>query len=556
MGPRRPWQVVLTIVLALCLGPSVASDTTKPGTPAATTDHFPTYDSIRGNVDFWTRVFGELSLGQVAVHDMDYPTVVYDVVDLPGPIEERYTEEQRDFIDDLNEQWRDWLESIEDRVARKEELTKEEKQVALLLTTHAGTGAIVGAHERIRTQRGLRERFRRGFEIGQRYDAMIRQIFSDAGLPADLAYLPHVESSFQASARSSAGAVGVWQFTRGTGRLFMTVNSTIDERLDPIAAAHGAAAYLRKAYDELGDWPIALTSYNHGVAGMRRAVNMLGADYEKIFNEYDGRTFGFASRNFYAEFLAARSIARDPQRFFPEGLTPEPPLDLDRMALESRTTAATLARAFGLQVDELAQINPAWSRRVVESGRALPRGLHVWLPRGTLERAARQDSAPDYSLPPALGQNGIHVVQPGDTLSTIARANGIELHHLRELNDMGPREHVIHVGQKLRVLDGQSETIHVVRRGQTLSAIAQAYGMSVGKLRAMNGIAAGSSLIRTGQRLRVIDPGGAAVHVVERGDTLMHIALRHGIRVADLLLHNQLTMSSVIYPGQVLRIPR
>ena len=161
----------------------------------------------------------------------------------------------------------------------------------------------------------------------------------------ELAYLPHVESSFQARARSSAGAVGIWQFTRGTGRKYLKITSAIDERLDPIAAAHGAAQYLADAYEELASWPIALTAYNHGVGGMAKAVKDHGADYEQIFNEYEGRRFGFASKNFYSEFLAARAIARDPERYFPEGFDAESEQTYAAVELVRHTnTSGTLVR--------------------------------------------------------------------------------------------------------------------------------------------------------------------------------------------------------------------
>ena len=180
---------------------------------AAVADPFPNYASVDGSVQFWKQVFTDWSMGQVAVHDMDEPGIVYEVVDLPGPIEDGYTEQQQEFIEKVRERWEDKLRALARKASRRRKLTTEEKRLALMLTTGIGTHAVEDAYRRVRTQRGLRQRFRRGIEISYRYDAKFREIFRDAGLPEDLAYLPHVESSFQASARSSAGAVGVWQFT-------------------------------------------------------------------------------------------------------------------------------------------------------------------------------------------------------------------------------------------------------------------------------------------------------------------------------------------------------
>ncbi len=504
-------RVGLGLVLLAAL-PATAAPNHAPSDPTATAppatapvvDPFPDYEAIRPNVEFWKRVFAEWSLTQITVHDMDYPGVVYEVVDLPGPTEEPYTEEQQEFLEELTQRWQDRLRGLESKVANGQPLTDPEKEWAIALGTNAGTDKITDAGERVRTQRGLRERFRRGLEISFRYDALFRKIFREAGLPEDLAYLPHVESSFQASALSSAGAVGVWQFTRGTGRLFMSINSAIDERLDPVAAARGAAEYMQNAYDRLQTWPLALTAYNHGVRGMQRATRALGRDYERIYREYTGRLFGFASKNFYSEFLAARAIARDPHTYFPEGYTPEPPLMLDRFVLDQRTTPARIARAYDVPLDALTPINPAWSHRAVSLGLSLPRGIEVWLPQGTLDRLAAAGKTPMLSPAGWVDAEGYYVVQRGDTLSDVALA----------------------------------------------------HRMSVVELRDLNGMAAGQTLIREGQTLRVrgAEPGNTS-HVVRRGDTLTRIAQVYRVRLSDLLRLNRLDMKSMIHPGQVIRIP-
>jgi peptidoglycan lytic transglycosylase D len=345
---------------------------------------FPRYPSIEPNIRFWVRVYSEWGLGQVVIHDMERPELIYEVVALPGTIQESYSDEQRELIRTRVEGWRDKLRTLEVAIAAGQELSDEQKALALLVTTNAGSEAIRGACDRVRMQRGVRERFRRGLEISQRYDALIRQTLREEGVPETLAYLPHVESSFQSRAVSSAGAVGAWQFTRSAGRRFLHVTSAFDERLDAVLAARGAARYLKDAYAKLGQWPLALTSYNHGVGGMTQAVAQLGQDYEKIFLEYDGRLFGFASRNFYPEFLAAVEVASQPATFFPDGLSPEPPLDYDRTTLTRASSPRVIARQHGLSVEELAALNPAWTARALRSGLSIPANATVWLPRGTL----------------------------------------------------------------------------------------------------------------------------------------------------------------------------
>jgi membrane-bound lytic murein transglycosylase D len=495
----RRYMVMAAVLLALSSLSALSALADDPA--SAETEPFPEFDAIRPNVDFWIRVFSEWSLGQVVIHDLDYPALLYEIVELPGPIEDRYTDEQKDWVEAHRQDWEDYLSSLERKVADGEPLDEIDKRWALHIATMVGGDKLENAHKRVRSQRGLRERFRGGLERSFRFDGPFREIMRAHGLPEDLAYLPHVESSFQYHARSTAGAAGIWQFTRGAGKRYLTINSAIDERLDPIAATRGAARYLQEAYEKLGTWPLALTSYNHGVQGMLRAKDRFGTDFEQIFREYRGGLFGFASKNFYAEFLAARRIASNPDAYFPEGYSPEPELDLDSIVLDRRVTPYWLANRYGVPLDELASINPGWSRRAVDSGLRLPAGTEVWLPSGTLESKA----LPGAAVSPTVveGDGLYHVVQPGDTLSTIAVAHGIGLARLRELNH----------------LPGDA------------------------------------TLIRPGQKLRVGTAPGQAVHVVQRGETLIRIALRHGVRLADLLSLNSLTMQSIIRPGQTLRIP-
>jgi membrane-bound lytic murein transglycosylase D len=291
---------------------------------------------------------------------------------------------------------------------------------------------------------------------------------------------------------------------------------------------------------------------------MARAVEKHGRDYERIYLEYDGRLFGFASRNFYAEFLAAREIARDPERYFPEGLQYEPEFDHDTVIIEHRTTPGRISAAYGVPLEELAAINPGWSKRAVQGGLALPEDVQIWLPAGTLQRLAKSGELP---VPAAVEGDGIYIVQSGDTLSSIAGAFGMRVAALRALNDLTNRESLIRVGQKLNVtgavggLAGRATATYVVRRGDTLSEIARAHRMRVRDLREVNNLPRSSSIIYVGQELVVGKVEPNAFHVVRRGDTLTRIASVHGVRLADLLRANALNLQSMIYPGQTIRIP-
>ena len=373
---------VLTLLVALF---PVAGATAAPITDDTT---FPCSDSMREGVEFWKRVWTQWTLAQVVLHDTERPSIVYEVFELPPPIGEVYTDEQREYVKGRREALQARLAAIEVKIAEATPLDDDEKALVLRVTDVVGSDGLLGASLRVRSQRGLRERFRRGLEISGRYHDAFVAVFREAGLPEDLAALPHVESSFQVAARSSAGAVGVWQFTRGAARKFMLLTPGLDERLDPIASARGAARYLKAAYDALGSWPLAITSYNHGIEGMRAARDRFGLDFPRILEEYDGRTFGFASKNFYKEFLAAREIASDPAAYFPEGLEKDPPLVEERVMIDRPTPARGVATRYGVSLAGLAAINPAWTARALHGSSPLPAGTEVWLPKGTLERRA------------------------------------------------------------------------------------------------------------------------------------------------------------------------
>ncbi|MCX7098045.1 MAG: lytic transglycosylase domain-containing protein [Methylococcales bacterium] len=267
-------------------------------------------------VDFWRKTYTEWRRSQVAIHDDRYLDVVYEVMVVSGYVAESLTSEQKEMVKQRRDYWKAQLFMLESKLRFHSPLTANDRQViAKFERSGRNVNSVAyGASERVRSQRGTRERFMNGLEISRRYDGKFRKIFREAGLPEDLAYLPHVESSFQPSAKSSAGAIGMWQFTKGAAKTFMP-GGRVDLCLDPYASAVGAARYLRYAYSKLGDWPAAITSYNHGVGGMKRAQRQVGHDFVRIVKTYDGPAFGFASRNYYAQFLAAREIASNPRQY-------------------------------------------------------------------------------------------------------------------------------------------------------------------------------------------------------------------------------------------------
>lgn len=264
-------------------------------------------------VEFWHKTYVNWRRANVAIHDDRYLDVVYEVMTLPGEVGDSLTATQKEIVRQRRDYWKTRLMLLENKWRHQLTFDNSEQALITLFQQHGHSleTCLAGASDRVRSQRGTRERFIKGLEISRHYEHSFRKIFRNAGLPEDLAYLPHVESSFQPSAKSSAGAVGMWQFTQGAAKTFMPGSNKVDLRMDPVASTHGAARYLKYAFNKLHDWPTAITSYNHGIGGMKRAQSQVGNDFVRIVKHYSGPNFGFASRNYYAQFLAAREIANN-----------------------------------------------------------------------------------------------------------------------------------------------------------------------------------------------------------------------------------------------------
>jgi membrane-bound lytic murein transglycosylase D len=524
MGGRT--EVLLPGLLALFLSALAGTVCAEPSFPptntAATSDPFPDVPGLQPQVEFWVEVFTKLRQNEVLLHDTQYPRLRYEVFALPGMVDAGLNRDQADYLNARKERLAARLETLERKLARGDSLNLSEQQLRQQLDDAGGAEAVHDAAQRLRAQRGLRERFLDGVRRSGRYLAQMRRIFAEEHVPPDLALLPHVESSFNIEARSTAGAAGIWQFTRPTGRRYLHVSNALDERLDPIAATRAAAAYLRSAHELLGDWALAVTSYNHGTTGMLRAMNQYGVDFERIVREYDSDTFGFASRNFYTEFLAVREILNHPEKYFDESLQLDAPMQLDSLVLPRPISAPRLAHIVGADLETLAEVNPAWLNRAVQGKVALPANTVVWLPRGTHyagnEVNARLRVA-ERNIPPlpvldGQARKGLYKVRAGDTLGSIAYRQGVSLAALRSLNGIKADSHHIRAGQRLKLPSATAETrraadtskakpgLHLVRNGENPFIIARRYKISLSSLLAENGLIQ-DAIIHPGQRLRI-----------------------------------------------------
>ena len=415
--------------------------------PAHAEDPFPQPPELQPDVDFWVSIFAEYTTNQGVMHDSRNLAIVYETIDFGEGADSR---ERHRSITARRKAIQSVLASLAS--GKRDNLTDEESRILALFPDGVDSKMLVAASRNIRYQQGLRDRFREGLVRAGRWRDYIEQEFAALGVPADLAALPHVESSYNPAARSHVGASGIWQFTRSTGRRFMRVDHVVDERNDPFAATRAAGKLLAYNYSITGNWPMAITAYNHGLAGVRRAMRQFGdTAYTEILRNYKGRTFGFASRNFYVAFLAARQVDQQAEKYFP-GLVPEQPTDYVVLTLPDYIPVAELSDALGVTTKQFAAHNPALQGTVWQASKHVPRGFQVRLPSAVV---AGTGSELVNGIPPDVWQSSqlpdlFHTVRRGDTLSQIAQTYKTRVSTLVALNNLSS-SHRIRAGQRLRL---------------------------------------------------------------------------------------------------------
>ncbi len=440
--------------------------------PAAGAEPFPRPASLEPQVRFWRNTFGVYSRSQAVVHDTADLDKIYSVVDVSANAGGLSPGELDDYMRYVSEievtRVRGILRRLHQAGANPKDLSAEEQGIFDLFKGDRSPDKFLDAVERVRSQRGLREKFAYGIQVAHGYFPEMERIFREEGLPTELTRLPLVESCFNVEAYSKVGAAGIWQFMPATGRIYsMNVGALVDERRDPIASTRSAARFLRHNYEQLDDaWPLAITAYNHGPGGIRRAIEETGTtDIGVIVERYHGPAFGFASRNFYAEFVAALDVENHHEAYFgtldPEHREPSRVISLDRpVGIE---VAARLAHT---ERETLVALNPALMDPVIDGRRNIPGGYDLRVP--------------------------------------VSGASGFE----ERLAEFGAEQRVVRVSapavpsRRSASSKGGMATAHRVGKGDTLSEIAQRYKVSVASLKTANGLK-GSQPIRRGQVLKI-----------------------------------------------------
>src|SRR4051812_11337361 len=280
---------------------------------AAAEDPMPRPPELERDVQFWVHVYTEVDTNGGFIHDEHNLGVVYEKLHFAPNTSPR----ERERIVDLAKS--KYTAALRRIIATPDggSLSEDDQRIKDMWGSEGTPSRLKDAIDEIRFQLGQSDRFRAGLIRSGAWQTHIAETLANLGLPAELAVLPHVESSFNPAAYSKVNAAGLWQFMRSTGRRYMRIDNIVDERLDPFRSTEAAAQLLAYNYRLLGTWPLALTAYNHGAAGMRRAKDSMGTDdIVTIVRNYKSPSFGFASRNFYVSFLAALEIDSHPDKYF------------------------------------------------------------------------------------------------------------------------------------------------------------------------------------------------------------------------------------------------
>lgn len=447
-----------------------------------------------------------------------------------------------------------------------DELAIEMKKIRPIAESESFSIPVV-LNERVLTlmqawQTHFRKAYVGGYQRMGRYEPMIRRVLREEGLPEDLIYLAFTESTFKPSAYSRARAKGIWQFMASTGRRYgLTRTSWVDERSDPEKATHAAAQYLKELYGMFNDWNLVLAAYNCGEGLVQKAIDRTGKkDYWDLMKT---RYFRAETKNFVPSIMALSLMSRDPAGYGFEGVEKEPPLEFDRVTVEGPANLALVAKLAGTTVEEIRSLNPELTRTVTPPGvrsyqLRVPKGIgdafqtayatlppadriaSVKIAAGGRRRGSSRNAAEELD-----GDEGRYTVQPGDTLSDIARQHGTTVKSIAYLNGMSENA-ILFPGQALKVRIGSPKAASPSRASARAAQapLTPATSWSRGDSRAREaGI--NESEKEAAQKL---------AYKVRRGDNLYRIAQRYGTTVDDLRSWNGLKRNSQIYPGDMLTI--
>lgn len=353
---------------------------------------FPIPSGMERQVNFWKDIYSKYSTHEGVIHDSEDIDLIYEVVSFKDIeamsfLTRRQKEKAKQKrVDQVKERIISSLKKM-DKLKNPSSLDKEERRIWDYFQSHDELDEIreAAAKDRIRFQLGQKDRMQLAIYLSGRYIEDFEEIFAEQGLPKELTRLAFVESSYNIMARSKVGASGIWQIMPYTARPYRVMTSAVDGRNDPIQATKIAAKILSSNYKMLGSWPLALTGYNHGPAGVRKMVEK----YETrdlgylVQNVKTRKSFGFASRNFYACFLAALDVESNAKKYFP-GIVWSQKLPSDELKLPRDIKYKDMVKWFDGNEDHVQIFNPHLTYKVRNYGFVIPKGAKIYIPKSKM----------------------------------------------------------------------------------------------------------------------------------------------------------------------------
>jgi membrane-bound lytic murein transglycosylase D len=313
-------------------------------------------DTLQSRVDFWVDIYSYYTTSQGVFHNIHDPSLIYGEVDL--------TDIRQNSV---------LSESSKQRLSQKKIKLRREKLIAQFKIKNPKT---------LRLQMGLKDRMQTAMFLSGKYLSMMEKVFKEKGLPSELTRLVFVESSFNVFAQSKVGASGLWQIMPSVGRAEGYVQKYYDKRNHPYYATQLAANMLKKNYQSLQSWPLAITAYNHGLTGVKRMKNKVGSDGISDLIDADAPTknWGFASENFYACFLAVLEIERNAKDFFGSDLIQSKPLKVQNIYLKIAMNKKNILRLYDGNLKKFKSYNPHLHVAQFKSKKYFPAGTPLIIP--------------------------------------------------------------------------------------------------------------------------------------------------------------------------------
>lgn len=352
-----------------------------------------------------------------------------------------------------------------------------------------------------------------------RYEALIRETLRARGLPEDLVYLALIESGYSNTAVSRSRAVGMWQFIAGTGRRYgLRIDQWVDERRDPFLATEAAAHHLADLSERFGSYYLAAAAYNAGAGRIERGLARLDSPPDSLT---DGTFFELAShrrllhletRDYVPKLIAAALIAKEPAHYGFDAIDSLAPLRFDEITVPDVTGLDVLADLADTTLAALVELNPQFIRAITPPKRT----VIVRVPEGRGEAVAERYA----SLPAEKRVRHIeHFIRRGETLSHIAQQYGVSISSI-EASNPGLKPRALRVGQRLIIpLSGRGAASTGPRRAPSAS--------------------------RSG-----------TWHKVTSGETMSEIAEHYRVSLSALLRANGMRANDMIRAGVTVRIPR